>query len=256
MSNLSFVLVSGAWHTALCWDAVASLLRSAGHGAVAVALPSASANRDADFAGDVAAVRNAITAETERGGGRDVVVVAHSFGGVVGSSAVKGLAAPAVGRGRVVGLVLVASGFMPSGISFLDVVGGTPPPFWRIADGFAEFVDGIGPAELRAMFYHDLPAEEGDAWVGRLTKQSVKTMAEGGEHVYAGWQDVPCGFLATTEDKSHPIAMQRLAVQMARDAGAEVMVGEVASSHSPMLSRPQQTTDFLLRAAVSFVGDK
>lgn len=254
MSSVSFVLVAGAWHTAQYWDAVASLLRSAGHEAVAVALPSASANRDADFAGDLSAVRNAITAETERG--RDVVVVAHSFGGVVGSSAVKGLAAPVAGGGGIVGLVLVASGFMPSGISFLDAVGGSPPPFWRIADGFAEFVDGVGSAELRAMFYHDLPAEEGEAWVQRLTKQSVKTMAEGGEHVYAGWRDVPCGFLATTEDRLHPIEMQRLAVQMARDAGAEVMVEEIASSHSPMLSRPQQTTDFLLRAAVLFAGHK
>ena len=253
MSNLSFVLVSGAWHTAQCWDAVASLLRSAGHKAVAVALPSASANRDADFAGDLSAVRNAITAETERG--RDVIIVAHSFGGVVGSSAIKGLAAPVAGGGRVVGFVVIASGFMPSGMSMLDAMGGSPPPFWHIVDGFAEFIDCIGPAELRVMFYHDLPANKGDAWVQRLTKQSVKTMAEG-ELVYAGWRDVPCGFLATIEDKLHPIAMQRLAVQMARDAGAEVMVEEVASSHSPMLSQPQQTTDFLLRAAVSFAGNK
>lgn len=254
MPGISFVLVSGAWHTAQCWDATASLLRAAGHEAVAVALPSASANRNADFAGDLSAVRKAITAETEQG--RNVVVVAHSFGGVVGSSAVQGLTAPVARRGAVVGLVLVASGFMPSGTSILDALGGSPPPFWRIADGFAEFADGIGPAELRDLFYHDLPVDEGEAWVRMLTKQSVKTMAEGGEHVYAGWRDVPCGFLATTEDKSHPIAMQRLAVQMARDAGAEVMVEEVASSHSPMLSRPQQTADFLLRAAVSFAGNK
>lgn len=254
MSGISFVLVSGAWHTAQYWDAVVSLLRSAGHEAVAVALPSASANRDADFAGDLSAVRNAIAAETERG--RDVVVVAHSFGGVVGSSAVKGLAVPAAGGGRIIGLVLIASGFMPSGTSFLDALGGSPPPFWHVADGLAEFVDGVGPAELRAMFYHDLPADEGEVWVRRLTKQSVKTMAEGGEHVYAGWQDVPCGFLATTEDKSHPIAMQRLTVQMARDAGAQVMMEEVASSHSPMLSRPQQTADFLLQAAASFAGNE
>lgn len=254
MSNLSFVLVSGAWHTAQCWDAVASLLRSAGHEAATVALPSASTNRDADFAGDLSAVQNAITAETGRG--RDVVVVAHSFGGVVGSSAIKGLAAPGAGGGRIIGLVLVASGFTPSGTCFLDALGGSQAPFWHIVDGFAEFADGIGPVELRAMFYHDLPAEEGEAWVRRLTKQSVKTIAEGGEHVYAGWRDVPCGFLATTEDKSYPIAMQRLAVQMARDAGAEVMVEEVVSSHSPMLSRPQQTADFLLRAAVSFADNK
>ena len=60
---------------------------------------------------------------------------------------------------------------------------------------------------------------------------------EGGEHAYAGWIDVPVWYLSTMEDRALPVQAQRMFVQCAKDAGADVTVREVESSHSPMLSR-------------------
>jgi len=45
-------------------------------------------------------------------------------------------------------------------------------------------------------------------------------------------------------------------VQMAKDAGADVTLREVDSSHSPMLSKPQETADFIMEAAADLSGRK
>ncbi|KAK6713223.1 hypothetical protein SNK05_007676 [Fusarium graminearum] len=49
-------------------------------------------NPEATFKDDVDAARSAIMQETENG--RDVIVIAHSYGGTVGNSAVKGFSKP------------------------------------------------------------------------------------------------------------------------------------------------------------------
>jgi len=184
------------------------------------------------------------------------VVVMHSYGGIPAQSAIKGLTRPkdqtsSSKPGYVIGLVVVASGFVVPAKSFLDATGGKPPPTWILnyETGFAQYV-----ADAREMFYHDLPEEEGKEWVSKLTDQSLKTLTEGGEHAYAGWQDVPSWYIATVQDKSLPIEAQRYFVQVAKDAGADVTLKEVESSHSPMLSRPQETADIIVEAVKAFEG--
>ena len=97
---------------------------------------------------------------------------------------------------------MLASDFVQTGVSFIDGLDGTPPPSWKAdtQNGFAVIV-----AKPRSLFYHDSPIEEGEYWVGRLEKRSLKALMEGGEHAYAGWVDVPVWYLATTEDKALPI---------------------------------------------------
>ncbi|OCL10649.1 alpha/beta-hydrolase [Glonium stellatum] len=253
----TLVFVPGAWHNADTWDKITSLMEAEQYKSIRVALPSATPNPSATFLEDIKAVRNSIVAETIEG--RDVVVVAHSYGGIVGSSAIKGLVRQKQDvslsandlSGHVLGIVMLASGFIPTGVSFLDGFGGKPPPSWKadVQSGFATIA--VDPRDL---FYHDLPTEEGNYWVSKLEKQSLKALAEGGEHAYAGWMDVPVWYLATTEDKALPIQAQRMFVQIAKDAGADVTLREVESSHSPMLSKPKETADFILEAVTSFVG--
>jgi len=260
MSNKpTIVLVAGSWHRSETWDKVDSFLEKDGYKCLPLALKSASSNASATFLDDVTVVRDTIVAETTQG--RDVVVVAHSFGGVVGPSAIKGLTRPkgesSDGKsGHVIGLVMIATGFMPTGVTFLAAGGGKPPPPWIISpDGFAELV-----MDKRDLFYHDLPEEEGNEWVAKLTQQSVKALAEGGEHVYAGWMDVPVWFLATVEDHAFAASglpaldIQKFVVKTAKDAGADVTMREIVSSHSPMLSKPKETAEFILEATAAFVS--
>lgn len=249
--STSFVFVPGAWHGADTWQKVATEIEKDGHNCTAVTLPSTLSDPAATFEDDIKAVRDAIAAETTKG--HDVVVVVHSYGGQVGNSAVKGFAkgkgVTTPESGHVIGLAMIATGFTVAGLSFLDGLGGKPPPQW-IADtetGFATIV-----VDARDMLYHDLPENEGNLWVSKLTKQSLKALKEGGEHSYPGWQDVPCWYLSTLEDHGLPPLAQQFFVKTAQEAGADVTLREIQSSHSPMLSKPKETANFILESAKYF----
>lgn len=256
----TFVFVPGAWHKATCWSKVVSLLSAQGYKSLTPTLLSTTGDASATVLDDITAIRSAITSQTTQG--RDVVVVVWSYGTIPGGSAFKGLTKGESGdeidgnekqkQGHVIGYIAIATGFAITGLPMLAAVGGKPPPFWSISSsGFAEFT--IPPEEIRELFYNDLPLEEGRKWVGELTKHSLKSLAEGGEYVYAGWMDVECWYLMTLEDRALSCEMQRGAVEMARRAGREVVVREVESGHAPMLSRPERTAEVLVEAAKAFV---
>ncbi|KAK8131843.1 hypothetical protein PG999_000016 [Apiospora kogelbergensis] len=266
MSNSpTLVLIPGAWHKPACYDQIIDLLQGTHKlRCVAVTLPTTFGNRDATFKNDIDVVREAISKETSQG--RDVVVVCHSYGGMVGNSAIKGLTKPRdpvvkssgnknkpsqPSKGYVVGHVLIASGFTMTGLAFMDLFLGHPPPFWRINNetGFAEFT-----ADLRQLFYHDLPRDEGEYWVSQITPQTLKSLFEGGEFAYAGWQDVPVWYLGTIDDQANPVAAQRINVGFAREMGAHVEHRELPASHSPFLSLPEETVQILVDAVEAFTG--
>ncbi|KAK7937754.1 uncharacterized protein PG986_014622 [Apiospora aurea] len=281
----TFILVSGGWHGTSYWSKVVAGLKGEGYRAVPVALRSASSDPDMTFLDDLDAVRDVIRGEVTQG--RNVVVAAHSLGTVVGASAIKGFAASATSSansheseaekravegaqtGHVIGFVAVGTGFLPSGVCFLQALGGKPPPLWRFNSeplvSTDEDVEDDGESttktfvtirvSARDAFYHDLTVEEGEEWVEWLAPQGAATVAQGDKDVYAGWLDVPSWSLITTEDRAFPPEAQKAYVQAAREAGADLWSEEIAASHSPMLSRPAETVDFLRRAAVAFGGE-
>ena len=169
----TLLFVPGAWHKPSCYDKITSILQDR-HSlrCVSITLPSTKGDPDATFKDDVDTAHQAISTETSQG--RDVVVIAHSYGGMVGNSAIKGFtrlrgvasSTSTPSTGHVIGLVLIASGFSLTGLSFMDPLFGHPPPAWRVnkATGYAEIV--VNPSEL---FYHDLPLEEAEFWTSQLT---------------------------------------------------------------------------------------
>ncbi|KIL93791.1 hypothetical protein FAVG1_02352 [Fusarium avenaceum] len=216
-------------------------------------------NPMATFKDDVDAARSAIKNETERG--CDVIVVAHSYGGTVGNSAVKGFNRPAftpagtssAERGYVIGLILIATGFCFTGLTFMDHFLNVTPPFFRVNNetGFADLT--VHPQKF---FYHDLSPAEADHATSMLTTQSLKALFEGREYSYSGWLDVPVWFIGTAEDQGLPIAVQRAQIGMARTLGGNVVYTELQSSHSPFLSQPTQVVQIMLQAFQSFSGTK
>ncbi|KAH8669671.1 Alpha/beta hydrolase fold-1 [Tricladium varicosporioides] len=253
-TNPTLILVPGAWHLPAYFSKIIPLLTSKSFTCIPFSLPSTNGTNTVTLLDDITALRTVIIGETSEG--RDVVLVVHSYGGAVGASALKGLTVPKgekreEGKGYVVGMAMLASGFGPSGSSFIEGLGGKPPPLWSAdtASGYAVLTSDPPPRES---FYHDLPVEEGDYWVSQLTKQSLKVLMEGGEHSYAGWMDLPVWYLVASEDKACPAFVQRMMVKMAQDAGGDITEREVPSSHSPMLSRPTEVVEFIVDAVGTF----
>ncbi|KAL7919589.1 Alpha/beta hydrolase family domain-containing protein [Trichoderma austrokoningii] len=262
MQNLpTLVFVPGAWHGPSCYDLIIKLLQEK-HGlkCSAITLPTTNGDPDKTFKDDLDAARKAVSDETSNG--RDVVVIAHSYGGLVGNSVIKGFARKKAGNqradasktpaaGHVIGLILIASGYTFTGLTFMDPFLGHPPPTWRKNNGMAEIV--VSP---RQFFYHDLPADEAEYRVSLLRPQSLRALYEGGEYSYSGWLDVPSFYLGTIEDQGLPVVVQRMNVGMARAMGASVEHRELQTSHSPFFSQPEATVNAIVEAVEAFTGKR
>lgn len=133
----NFILVPGMWLGGWAWDAVATRLRDAGHDVTALDLDlTADATLDTHIGQVTAAVADAV----------DVVLVAHSYGGLPVRGAVDRL------PGRVARVIYVDSGPVPNGMAQADMgppatVDGAfiPPPSFDPADDPVQFagLDGM-----------------------------------------------------------------------------------------------------------------
>lgn len=129
MSKPVFVIVPGAWHHPDAFGPVMKQLDAAGYNSVGVTLPSVGTEPPIKgFEPDVEAVRNAIHQVLDSGD--DVVLVMHSYGGIPGSEATKGVS----GKGKIRRLVYCCSFVLPEGGSlFHTALGGQPGP-WLMID--------------------------------------------------------------------------------------------------------------------------
>lgn len=250
----TLIFVPGAWHTPECWHKVISAMESKQYKCKPVTLPTTQdTSKDVNFASDVTAVREVIAEEISFG--LDVVLAVHSYGGGVGASAIKQLsrktASSDEGKGHVIGLFMVATGFIAPEQSFLEGLGGKPPPTWDI-----DYENNTVPFKVDPidMLYHDLPKSEAESWVAKLTQQALTALTDGYELAYEGWKDVPVWYIITTKDRALAVEVQRQFAESAEKAGADLTLREIASSHSPMLSKPEETAKHLEDAIAAFIA--
>ncbi len=219
----------GSWW----WRPTADLLAERGVSSVTPALPSCGETETpagADGPGlaeDVASVRRALLA-----GDGPVVVVAHSYGGIVAAQAAAGVDA-------VQHLLLVSSYLPEVGQSLSDFGGATPAPFLDVDPAAGTF--GVRPDLLLDTFLQDCDEAVRAGAAAHLARQSLRVL---GEPVgAAAWQQVASTYLVCTEDRGTPVARQR---ELARRAGSVV---EMDAGHHPFLSRPGDVRDLVLSLA-------
>lgn len=128
----TILFVPGAWHSPNGFDAVRNLLKPMEYPTEAVALPSIGAEPpNKTLADDAAHTRTAI--EKLADAGKKIVLVTHSYGGMVGSCAVEDLGFAqrkmAGKQGGVINLVYMSAFALPKGVSLLDAGGGNPLPW-------------------------------------------------------------------------------------------------------------------------------
>lgn len=119
MSKPTIVIVHGAQHVPAHFNALSTILQEAGYRVVAPPLPcSHSEVAIESMDPDVEAVRHAVEAEL---GTNDVLVCAHSYGGIVASLALEGLAKTRQkGSYGVSSIVYLAAMIPDKGRSVLD----------------------------------------------------------------------------------------------------------------------------------------
>lgn len=140
---VEFVLVSGAWHLPVHFKPLIEGLRKAGHFSRAVTPKCVNSSPAANsFQPDVDAVRAAVEELLRQG--TDVVLVMHSYGGMVGTEA-SGVVAQDADKypGKIRRLVYVAAHVPSEGQNLLDVIKDAPVP---LPPGEYVELDHVSPA--------------------------------------------------------------------------------------------------------------
>ena len=123
----TILIVPGGWHSASVYSHFAAQLESLGYPTATTSLPSVNSTspQNATCAKDSNALRKEILSliETDE---KDVVILAHSYGGVPAGGAAHGLSKTARHdkKGGVLGLIFMSAFVVPEGISLLDYLGG------------------------------------------------------------------------------------------------------------------------------------
>jgi len=100
-------------------------------------------------------------------------------------------------------------------------------------------------------FYHDLSPEQAEHWASKLQPHSYATKFTGTS--ISSWRTIPSSYLICEDDRAIPVFVQEAMVKACQDAGADMVTERVFSGHSPFLSKPDETVDFLRRAAGEMV---
>ncbi len=204
------VLVHGAWHGAWCWDGVVDELAAAGVPVTAVELPLTGVDKD------VAATRRAILRC-----GDDVVVLGHSYGGLVVSEAASGMS-------EVSHLVYLAALMLDTGEDMVELMAEHESEMLGIGvpegDGFV-----VERARAPELLYGD-----SDEAVVASVLPRLRPMHLHGElrvERLPAWRDTPSTYVVCSNDRAIPPALQR---QMATRADTVV---EWPTDHSPFLTK-------------------
>ncbi len=222
--KLAIVLVHGAWHQPSHYSAFVEQLQNAGFEVFCPLLPTCGekAKLTANMYSDVEVVRDQVISLLEKS--RTVMMLLHSYGGAVGTEAVKGLSArerAAEGlSGGVVRLIYMC-GFM---LQVGECVGGASLP--RPDPEPVESDEATGTTFLCVdpiqLFYADVEPQRAKEMKCLLVRQGGSAMTD--SITYPAWQDIPTTCLRTLDDQVLFLAWQDRQIKAVRDAGVAISV--------------------------------
>jgi pimeloyl-ACP methyl ester carboxylesterase len=218
------VLVHGGFVDGSGWQGVYNQLKKKGYNVTIVQNPTTS------LADDVAFTRRAIAQQDG-----PVVLVGHSYGGVVVSEA---------GTDEKVKAVVYIAAFAPDkGESVSSLIANPPPgasvpPILPPVDGFL----ALDKAKFAASFAADVDARTAAFMADSQVPWAVAALT--GAVTNPAWKVKPSFYLVATDDHMIPPPAQR---QMAKRAGSTVV--ETKGSHAVYVSKPGVVAEIIEKAA-------
>ncbi|KAI1121409.1 hypothetical protein F5Y10DRAFT_288492 [Nemania abortiva] len=238
--------VPGAWHDPWVFDRVRSVLSARKFETETSSLASVGAvDPGVGLFHDVARIRSALISLIDEG--KEVVAIAHSYGGIVTSNAVEGLgieqrAAQALSGGIVMILYLAAFA-IPAGTTALSHFGGTYPPEWEVSED--RFFNVVQPLQT---LYADVETSLADKAIAALKPVPLQVVKDVSAYdPLDGKFEV--GYIFTENDQAIPISAQEATFSRFPTGS---FTANLSSSHSPFLSMPDALAD-TIQDAVKYV---
>lgn len=238
------VLVHGAWHGGWCWDKVRPRLEAAGHRVFA---PSLTGLGDREHLRDpvpslathVADIVNLVQAEELR----DVVLVGHSYGGMVITGAADAL------RDRIRCLVYLDAAVPADGQTLASFVPGIAPEdvlrreaAFRSMAPDGNWLPPVPPGMVGVSDPDDV------AWLQRrLRPHPLRTWLEPVALPHGGHSGLPKTYVMAANPPTTAMGFPRMA-EIAR-GGGEWTCREIDCGHDMMVAAPEQTAAFIAEAA-------
>jgi pimeloyl-ACP methyl ester carboxylesterase len=225
-SSKAIVLVHGGFVDGSGWAGVYTILKNKGYNVLVVQNPTKS------LPDDVATTKAAIDSQDG-----DVVLVGHSYGGVVITEA---------GTHPKVSSLVYITAFAPDkGESVGSLIANPPPgapvpPILPPKDGYL-FLDRT---QFAASFAADVEADTASFMADSQVPWGVDALQ--GAVTEPAWRTKPGYYLVATEDKMIPPPAQR-----AMAGRAKAQVTEVPGSHSVYVSKPAEVAEIIEKAATA-----
>ncbi|KAI5920700.1 Alpha/beta hydrolase fold-1 [Camillea tinctor] len=238
------VLVPGAWTESIAYRKLVDTLEAK---AFVVHVPSQPTNDghhppDSSFDADVQAVREVVDPLVRDG--KEVIMLMHSYGGVVGTNAVKGLARKYRQaknlQGGIIHLIYAASFMLSQNQTIRTVV---QQVGLEGRSSLVKFIDDGTwfPEDPLWLLYHDLKPEDQKAQVKLLKNGNTAILT--GEATYEAWKDIPTDYVRTSLDRWLPPEYQDFCLKNAHDAGVSINVSVLDSGHSPYVKFPEKLAE-------------
>lgn len=227
-AKATIVLVHGAFADANCWSKIIPALEKSGYSVIAVQNPLTSLEQDA------ATTRRVIDAQKG-----PVIVVGHSYGGAVMTTA-------AVGAENIKALVYVAA-FAPDEGEIVQQLLGQYPS--KLATSLVPDAAGflyIDRAKFKEAFAADVTDTE--RTVMETTQKPVNSTILGHKFTTPAWKSFPTWYMVASEDNAINPDLERMFAKRMK-----AKTTEIKSSHVPMISNPGAVIKLIEEAATAAV---
>lgn len=253
MSSLpTVILVHGAWNTPPNYKSYADALQMQGFKVYCPHLRTCSgvSPPTASLADDVAYVRNVVESVVEAG--ERVLMIMHSYGGVVGTGAVEGLSLSerkAAGLpGGIIHLLYLCAYILAPGSTIWGIV--QDAGFDKLWDQYIDTSpDGSTVLKDPGLGFFSGNADQD------VIEKALQTLVRFPSSVFheettgCAWKTVPTTYVSTLKDYAVPKAYQDIMLAKVRDQGAELKIEEYDADHSLFITMQNDMVNTALRAA-------
>ncbi|KAI0451630.1 Alpha/beta hydrolase fold-1 [Xylaria acuta] len=252
------LLATGSFATASLYDDLVARVKAHGYDMKALQLATAGlapgVGRDTPAAtmyDDAALIAKEVEALADAG--REIVLIAHSYGGMPATESTKGLSAQERQKqGKKGGLVRLAYNtvlLINPGHSAAEVFPppreGETPPMQPDEKGWLHFND---PESNALRCFSDIPKEDALHWHAQFALHSAVSFINPLTH--AGYKDVPVSYLLCEGDQVISPEIQRREIEMIEtETGSKVDVTSIKAGHCPNISVPEKVVDWILDVA-------
>ncbi|KAJ6522867.1 Alpha/beta hydrolase fold-1 [Mycena capillaripes] len=246
-SKPTIIIIPGSFSPLFFYTPVIADLESHGYTVHGIELETVGRREKAPGMYDDAAAVAALVSRLADAG-EDVVLVAHSYGGLVACEAAKGLAKSVRAKdgkhGGIVRIVFVTALVASEGQCSQDVFGDVTLDFVRV-EGEYMVLDSARAAPAN---FNDLPSDEALAWASKLSQHAAVSFGQSA--TYAAYKDIPVSYLFCEEDKCVvPELQNAIIAKMEREmAGRNVDRHSVRAAHCVNVSQPQTVSAVVRKA--------